>query len=68
MEVLLWHKSQAVVTHEGEVDEEVQESEEAMQPQELAPVERMEHKAHVLQASGAQPPSCHQYSHPSLPL
>lgn len=65
MEVLLWHKSQAVMTHEGEVDEEVQESKEAMQPQELAPAERMELKTHVLQASGALSPSCHQHSrHP----
>jgi hypothetical protein len=35
------------MTHEGKVDEEVQEREEAMQPQELAPAERMEHKTHI---------------------
>lgn len=37
MEVLLWHKSQAVMTHEGEVGEEVHEGKDAVQPQELAP-------------------------------
>lgn len=37
LEVLLGYKSQAVMAHEGKVDDEVQEREETMQPQELTP-------------------------------
>lgn len=47
LEILLWHKSQAVMTHEGKVDEEVHESKEAMQPQELTPARREERETHM---------------------
>lgn len=56
------------MAHEGKVDEEVQESEQAMQPQELTPEgggEGGTQDSYVLQASGA-PQGCYTPITPSV--
>lgn len=75
LEVLLGYKSQAVMAHEGEVDDEVQEREETMQPQELTPAgggggggtQDSRGCRPPEPHSVAIPPSHHQYPQTSLP-